>query len=468
MLGLNQDGQTADASIEPAFAEYSQTMDPQKAAKLAREQVIEMISNGQGTFAVTSADNAATKQAFFGAYKPGKDVAVVPENINALEKRIEKDQSLLQKEIIGTTEARLNSIARDIRNGNVPSIPNAYFELGRRLNMDPKEILDMQFKAAGLPVPERKPTSVDTMREGTKDPRLLELLQKPTYANQQTVALQNASYTSADPRAHSLITMAQRNGIDPGDLAAIIEMESSFDLNADNGIGYRGLIQAGPTERNTYQLGSGNFEQEVLGIEKFLKARFSSVGRELNGATLEDLYATVLGGNPNVGNVADSNGTYTRSPETAALLQQKRGQALQRLGMTVRSSQTNATRDPNYMSPTLAYITGNIGPTSTGEHLDVKRANGSYFNYSDLDEFVFVDDKDLGRVPLSKVPETDDWEGHTRRGSHGRDYGTYSGTKLYVANGAKVVSNRSTDHGDKVTIKLPDGRMFTFLHGKGV
>ena len=120
-------------------------------------------------------------------------------------------------------------------------------------------------------------------------------------------------------------------------------------------------------------------------------------------------------------------------------------------------------------SPSVAaavYETGNIGPTSTGQHLDVKRTDGSYFEYGDLNNFVDVEDKDFGRVPLGKVPETGDWNSHTRRGSHGRDYGTYSGSKLFLKNGAKVVSNTPTVHGDYMVIQLPDGRQFSFLHGK--
>ena len=52
------------------------------------------------------------------------------------------------------------------------------------------------------------------------------------------------------------------------------------------------------------------------------------------------------------------------------------------------------------------YTTGNIGPTSTGQHLDVKRTDGSYFEYKDLDNFVDVQDPEFGRVKLSRVPET--------------------------------------------------------------
>ena len=84
----------------------------------------------------------------------------------------------------------------------------------------------------------------------------------------------------------------------------------------------------------------------------------------------------------------------------------------------------------------------------------------------ETNNFVDVEDKDFGRVPLGKVPETGDWNSHTQGGSHGRDYGTYSGSKLFLKNGAKVVSNTPTVHGDYMVIQLPDGRQFSFLHGK--
>lgn len=111
------------------------------------------------------------------------------------------------------------------------------------------------------------------------------------------------------------------------------------------------------------------------------------------------------------------------------------------------------------------YITGNIGPTSTGEHLDVKKVGGGYFNYGDLDEYVEVEDPEFGRVSLSGVPETGDFESHTVRGSHGRDYGTYSGSPLYLKNGAKVVSQEDTVHGNYMVIQLPNGEQYSFLHG---
>jgi hypothetical protein len=126
----------------------------------------------------------------------------------------------------------------------------------------------------------------------------------------------------------------------------------------------------------------------------------------------------------------------------------------------------NPWRNPALLNPKLAYITDNIGPTSTGEHLDVKQVGGGNFAANALDNYVVVDDRELGRVPLGKVRVTADQANHRRRGSHGIDYGTYSGTRVYLKNGARVVGSVTTEHGDKVTIELPNKQRYTFLHGR--
>lgn len=118
----------------------------------------------------------------------------------------------------------------------------------------------------------------------------------------------------------------------------------------------------------------------------------------------------------------------------------------------------------------LAYISGNIGPTSTGPHLDVKQVGGQEFNENDLDEYVEVDDPEFGTVGLGQIRKLtggigDDWQDHVARGSYGIDYGLHSGTKVFVKNGAKVIKTQPSQHGDVVTIEFPDGRQFTFLHG---
>ena len=92
-------------------------------------------------------------------------------------------------------------------------------------------------------------------------------------------------------------------------------------------------------------------------------------------------------------------------------------------------------RDPNNMRRTFAYISGNIGPTSTGPHLDVKKVGGGEFSPNALDQYVEVNDPEFGTVPLGKIPITGDFASHTVRGSHGIDYGLYANTKVFLKNG---------------------------------
>jgi hypothetical protein len=126
--------------------------------------------------------------------------------------------------------------------------------------------------------------------------------------------------------------------------------------------------------------------------------------------------------------------------------------------------------DSSRLRTQVAYKVGNIGPTSTGAHLDVKDTSGAYFARKDLDNYVGF--KTGGRVaPLSAGVTVAGGEFGAQRsyGSHnGWDYAMPSGTSVVLRNGARVISKRPSEHGDVLVIGLPDGRRFTFLHGKAV
>ena len=137
---------------------------------------------------------------------------------------------------------------------------------------------------------------------------------------------------------------------------------------------------------------------------------------------------------------------------------------------------TSPYNQPENLTPGVmkaVYTTGNIGPTSTGPHLDVKQVGGGRFAEDELDNYVVVDDPEYGQIGLGELRRRtggvgDNYDQHVARGSHGIDYGTHSGTKVSLKNGAKVVSSQPSQHGDILTIQLPDGRQFTFLHGTSI
>jgi tape measure domain-containing protein len=121
-------------------------------------------------------------------------------------------------------------------------------------------------------------------------------------------------------RGRALVAAASKLGVSPLDLATIISFETggSFNPSKWGGAGgnYMGLIQFGPTERKAYGARPNqSFEEQVMGpVVRYFQDRFKGVGMSTQGASLEDLYTTVLAGNPKANrNARDSFGTSPRS-----------------------------------------------------------------------------------------------------------------------------------------------------------
>jgi lambda family phage tail tape measure protein len=116
----------------------------------------------------------------------------------------------------------------------------------------------------------------------------------------------------------ALVASASKLGVSPLDLAQIILFESGGDPSRWGGAGgkYLGLIQMGPSERKQYGANQNqSFEEQVQGpVVRYFQDRFKGVGMSTQGASLIDLYRTVLGGNPKANiNGADSFGTTPAS-----------------------------------------------------------------------------------------------------------------------------------------------------------
>jgi hypothetical protein len=111
-----------------------------------------------------------------------------------------------------------------------------------------------------------------------------------------------------------------------------------------------------------------------------------------------------------------------------------------------------------------AYLQGNIGPTSTGPHFDVKRVGGGYFPREYLDQFVAVNGKPLSSG--TTVPGGT-FAGHQRRNSHGWDYAFGDGRHAAtLKGGAQWMDGAPTEHGERRRFRLPTGEVFQFLHGR--
>jgi TP901 family phage tail tape measure protein len=124
--------------------------------------------------------------------------------------------------------------------------------------------------------------------------------------------------TAANSKGAAIIQAARALGINPVDLATIIEFESDGVTHKKGGAGgnYQGLIQFGRNERQKYGYRPDmSFEEMVTGpVVRYFQDRFRGVDMSTQGADLETLYTTVLAGNPKANrNARDAFGTSPAS-----------------------------------------------------------------------------------------------------------------------------------------------------------
>lgn len=108
----------------------------------------------------------------------------------------------------------------------------------------------------------------------------------------------NVAYSPRPDDARAVYQMADRLGVNPVFLAAVIGYETAGSFSPDQwgGAGGRhlGVIQFGPEEQKTYGIKPGmTFQQQLQAAEKFLYDRGFR-----KGMTQEQLYATINAGNP--------------------------------------------------------------------------------------------------------------------------------------------------------------------------
>lgn len=119
-----------------------------------------------------------------------------------------------------------------------------------------------------------------------------------------------ASLSPAD--AQAIVGLAGRMGVDPGSLAALMEMESGINPDIWGGSGgkHRGLIQFGPGARAEVGLPdrSMTIAEQIPYVEKYFQKRGFKPGQ--HGVT--EMYRTVLVGNPGSSGT-DSFGTNSDS-----------------------------------------------------------------------------------------------------------------------------------------------------------
>lgn len=237
----------------------------------------------------------------------------------------------------------LKKVARQLGNGQKPAVV-PQIQMLQRLAKKPgggnysySEVLMAQMKAHGLQETDKIEFAIAA--ENRIPPRYQVLRNYPSPINTDVMLMSSGVppvYTKA-PESHTnaLIQAAGELGVNPLDLAAIIGFESAgtYSPSIMGGAGgvYRGLIQFSPENQRTYNVTPNmTFEEQLLGpVVQYFKDRFAKVGMSTEGASLLQLYTTVLAGNPKANvNAKDSFGTSSKSG--VARMQSHRDAALHR------------------------------------------------------------------------------------------------------------------------------------------
>lgn len=332
-------------------------------------------------------------------------------------------------------------------------------KLAQQYNLPETEIINAQLKAFPNMPELPPPPSMELLNQVSPETRAG--LQNAFSAVQSTRFLsQTGQYNEAAiPKGYgtTVTEAAAQFNIPAPVLAGLIETESSWNPIAISRSGARGLGQFMPGTAAQFGVDVSDPKSSIFGAAQYLRHLMDNYGFDMKTA----IYAYNAGPGTvlkyGVGATQENADYYPKVMRGAT--KYGYGQQSYVESYNLRTS----------MEPKVAYIAGNIGggPYYTGEHLDVKQTNRQEFAITDLDDYVEVEDPKYGRVPLSKVGVTGDWESHTNRNSHGIDYGTATGSQIFLKNGATVTyrGDSGDGNGDVMAFTLPDGREFQFLHG---
>jgi hypothetical protein len=440
------------------------TMSPPEAAQKARLDVLNMINNKSGVFAMTPSADAGGTQAFYNKFTPGNHKGA-PTGLRAINTEsaaaaFGKDPSVMNSANL-VSAGVITSIAQRLEAGSGISIPPVFQEYAKATKgkYTAEDIVNAQLKKHGF-TQQIKPGAVQAVRQSINDPRLQRIFENNRLTqdnlNSAIIGSGNAPSTirTGNNGYTDVIALGQASGFKfPQVMAAMWALESG-----------RGASHSG--KNNVFNITdsrTGQFKNYPSVLES---------AKDFVYLMTDPRYAPGIdkARTPREAVTAIRNAGYATDPNYIS----KVVNIMQRMGVNVDqpfSTSSSPTRNQGHMTPTLAYITSDIGPTSTGEHLDVKQENRQRFAENALDNFVEIQDPEYGRITLGALKQKlpgrgDSFDEHLARGSHGIDYPTAKGTKLFIKNGARVVSKTPTAHGDKVVIQLPDGRRFSFLHGK--
>ena len=460
------------------FKQYAKTMEPSTAAAKARLDVLTAIEQKKGAFTVIASSQAKVgqTQAFYGAFTPGKHPGA-PSNIDIIStsevlKKVRANSNVINTEVLASP-ALLRDIDNRISSGKPVSIPLIYSDLSRAVpSMTPVQILNAQLKAAGLKG-QIKPGFREQLSQ-INDPSLRRILDQPLTQDRLNTTINGSGNAPATVRQGNngytdVVSLGSASGFKfPQVMAAMWALESGwgkYTSGKNNVFNIKARPGQGTLKNGSYWRDYASPLESAKDFINLMTDPRYAPGIAKAKTPRQAIEAIAAGG------YAGGEAAYPT----------KIIRVMQQMGVNVDQPYTTAppARNQAFMRPTLAYITSDLG--SPGQsHLDVKQwdnpntaKNEDRMEFADnaLDNFVVVKDPEFGTIPIGqlrrKLPgRGDSFAGHVARGSHGIDYPTAMGSQIFLQNGARIVSKAPTAWGTKVVIQLPDGRRFSFLHGK--
>jgi hypothetical protein len=450
------------------------TMSPSEAAQKARVDVLNMINNKSGPFTLTASRDTEGRgtQAFYNRFTPGNHAGAATGlkaiNTAAAAAEFSKDPTVMNRANLVSTGVIAN-IAQRLEAGGGVSIPPVFHEYAKasKGKYTAEDIVNAQLTKHGY-TQQIQPGAVQSVKQSISDPRLQRIFEtnRLTQDNLNTAIIGSgnapATVRLGTSGFQDVIALGQSSGFQfPQVMAGMWALESGwgkYHSGKNNVFNIKDFSGGGTLKNGSRWRDYGSVLESAQDFTELMKDKRYAPGLAQARTPRQALEAIAAAG------YAGGESDYVDK-----VLRVMRGQ-----GVNVDqpfSTTSSPTRNQGHMTPTLAYITSDIGPTSTGEHLDVKDVTGARFQENALDNFVEVADPEFGRISLGSLKQKlpgrgDSFDQHLARGSHGIDYPTAKGSKLFIKNGARVVSKTTTVHGDKVVIQLPDGRRFSFLHGK--
>lgn len=460
--------------------------DPRTALEVARTYVFNLLNDGflgKGPFQVKGQTANGKFFPDLNSAQPfvfqGKTPNTVAAKKRADELRSQEPSFVENNLFLNSQEqAQLKRLARG-QGGSFPPILSSIVSGRVDVNGNPRTILDIA--NAQLRLMGEKPIGLSGAEQTFKglDPRWqLKLTQYPSTANTyQAFASTNAYKPLLDLIAsRESMGYGQYEAMNRGGRAGgTIAIGSANSVNVfGRGLSTMTVQEVMNLQRSEKIHAAGRYQIIGQTLRGLMEGRYGNTGVQptdrFDAATQDKLAIALLKGR--AGRFLTSGGSLNdavtgmghewiglQNPASRQLLAQR----LQQLKVQL---QAPPIRQAEAMRTNVVYRVGNIGPTSTGAHLHVGAADGGFFHRTFLDKYIQVGDK---RDPVSKGVTVDGGQFGAGRsyGSHKAwDFAFPDGTPVYLANGAQVVNSRTTQHGDELVIRLPNGRQFYFLHGK--